>query len=50
TKDSDASVRESAAHALGQIRDARAKGALEALANDPNGLVRDQAAIARRRL
>jgi HEAT repeat protein len=51
TKDGDAAVRNSAAHALGQIRDARARGALEALvASDPNGLVRDQATMALRRL
>ena len=50
TKDADASVRNSAAHALGQIRDGRARAALEALANDPDGLVRDQALIALRRL
>jgi HEAT repeat protein len=51
TKDGDAAVRNAAAHALGQVRDARARGALEALvASDPNGLVRDQATMALRRL
>jgi HEAT repeat protein len=50
TKDGDASVRNSAAHSLGQIRDPRARGALEGLLQDPDGLVRDQAAIALRRL
>jgi HEAT repeat protein len=50
-KDADADVREAAAHALGALHDARARGLLEELAKgDPNGLVRDQAQIALRRL
>jgi HEAT repeat protein len=51
TADPDANVRNAAAHALGALRDPKARPALEALANgDPNGLVRDQAQIALRRL
>lgn len=51
TNDGDAAVRNSAVHALGQIRDGKARAALENIrANDPDGLVRDQAAIALRRL
>ena len=51
TKDVDANVRNAAAHALGLIRDGRARVALEALrASDPDGLVRDQATMALRRL
>ena len=50
-KDPDANVRNSAVHALGALRDARAKDVLTDLAaNDTNGLVRDQAKIALRRL
>jgi len=49
--DSDAEVRNSAAYALGQLHAASARGALDNLSkNDPNGLVRDTAAIALRRL
>lgn len=50
-KDPDANVRNAACHALGALHDAKARGVLEDLAkNDPNGLVRDQAQIALRRL
>jgi HEAT repeats len=49
--DADADVRLAACHTLGQLRDGRARGALEqAAAGDSNGLVRDQAKIALRRL
>lgn len=50
-KDGDPNVRNSAAHALGALHDARARGVLEELAaGDPDRLVRDQAQIALRRL
>ena len=49
--DADAGARNAACHALGVIRDASARATLEDVAkNDPNGLVRDQAQIALRRL
>jgi len=49
--DPDAEVRLSACHALGNFRDSSAKATLEQIvANDSNGLVRDQARIALRRL
>lgn len=49
--DPDAEVRLAAAHTLGGLHDASARGALEEiLAKDANGLVRDQARIALRRL
>jgi HEAT repeat protein len=50
-KDGDAKVRGSACHALGALHDPRAKPVLDELAkSDPDGLVRDQARIALRRL
>jgi len=50
-KDPDANVRNAAAHALGALHDARAKDVLtDIAANDADGLVRDQAKIALRRL
>lgn len=49
--DPDDNVRNSACHALGQIRDGKARPVLEDIkANDKSGLVRDQAAIALRRM
>lgn len=49
--DADAEVRLAACHALGSFGDASARAALEGIAqNDANGLVRDQARIAARRL
>lgn len=49
--DSDADVRNAAAHALGALHDPRAVGVLTNLSqNDPSSLVRDQATIALRRL
>lgn len=49
--DPDAEVRLSAAHSLGALHDASARAALEEIAQkDANGLVRDQARIALRRL
>ncbi|AKU96592.1 HEAT repeat protein [Labilithrix luteola] len=51
TKDADAGVRNAACHALGQIRDGRARATLEAVrTSDPDTLVRDQADMALRRL
>jgi HEAT repeat protein len=50
-RDPDANVRNAACHSLGALHDPRARSVLEDLAkNDPNGLVRDQAQIALRRL
>jgi HEAT repeat protein len=50
-KDADANVRNAACHSLGQIHAARARAVLEGIkASDPDGLVRDQADIALRRL
>jgi HEAT repeat protein len=50
-KDPDANVRNAACHALGALHDPKARGVLEEIAsNDPDGLVRDQARIALRRL
>lgn len=50
-KDPDPNVRNAACHALGALHDPRARPVLEDLSkNDPNGLVRDQAQIALRRL
>lgn len=49
--DANAEVRLSACHALGGLHDASARAALEGIAaNDANGLVKDQARIALRRL
>ena len=49
--DPDASVRNAACHALGQLRDGAARPVLEDIAKtDSDGLVRDQAQIALRRL
>lgn len=49
--DPDAHVRNAAAHALGDLKDARATGILTTLSqSDPDTFVRDQAAIALRRL
>ena len=49
--DPDPNVRNAACHSLGALHDGRARGVLEDLsANDTNGLVRDQAKIALRRL
>lgn len=49
--DPDDNVRNSACHALGQIKDGKARPVLEDIkANDKSGLVRDQAAIALRRM
>lgn len=51
TKDTDPEVRNSAAHALGDLKDQRAASVLTPLSqSDPDSLVRDQAAIALRRL
>jgi hypothetical protein len=49
-KESDAMVRASAVHALGQIADPAAKDAVLAAQNDPNQFVKDAAKIALRRL
>lgn len=50
-RDPDAAVRNAAAHALGALHDQRARALLDELAkSDPNGLVRDQARVALRRL
>ena len=49
--DADAGVRNAACHALGQLHDAKARPVLEDVAkSDGDSLVRDQAAIALRRL
>jgi HEAT repeat protein len=49
--DPDANVRNAACHALGALHDPNARGVLEDVAkNDADRLVRDQAAIALRRL
>lgn len=49
--DPDDNVRNAACHALGQIKDGKARPVLEDIkANDKSGLVRDQAAIALRRM
>ena len=49
--DADPNVRGAAVHALGKIGDGRARAVVEAVQrNDTNGLVRDQAGIALRRL
>ncbi len=50
-RDADAEVRLAAVHTLGGLRDASARGALERIvSSDANGLVKDQARIALRRL
>jgi len=50
-KDPDANVRNAACHSLGKLHDVRARAVLEDVSkNDVNGLVRDQATIALRRL
>jgi hypothetical protein len=50
-RDPDANVRNAACHSLGALHDPKARPVLEDLAkNDPDGLVRDQAQIALRRL
>lgn len=50
-KDPDPNVRNAACHSLGALHDQRARAVLEEVANtDANGLVRDQAKIALRRL
>jgi HEAT repeat protein len=49
--DPDSNVRNAACHSLGALHDARARSVLEDVSNtDSNGLVRDQATIALRRL
>lgn len=48
--DPDANVRGAACHSLGLLGDPAAKGALEAASNDSNGLVRDLAKMALRKL
>ncbi len=49
--DADANVRGAAVHALGKIGDGRARAVVDTIRqNDKDGLVRDQAAIALRRL